>query len=239
MKLISFVVALVACLFTSTVFAQMAPTKVPVHFKRIFVPEGFDDNDNVQFVGEGLFSSSCYRYSDTVVSVNESDKIIRISTSAYKYGGACLMLTLPFDRVIDVGILKAGIYSIIQNQTGAQVGSIVIHSATRPEADDNLYAPIAQAMYQFKNGAHIVTLTGEFPSSCMKLVKVQTNLLVDAVILQPIAEMGTVDCRDGEFAFETEVDLGAVNPGRYLLHIRTMNGKSINSLVNIPASNKQ
>ena len=233
----SILVLLLASLtFSGFALAQENPVKVPVSFKRIYVPEGFDDNDNVQFVGEGLFSSSCYRYSDTAVSVNHTDKIINISTNAFKYNGVCMMLVLPFDRVVDVGILKQGTYSIVQGQTGLQVGSIVVKSSTRGEPDDNLYAPISQALFTSKGGVNKVTLTGDFPLSCMKLRKVETHVLTDSLIIQPIAEMVNTGCKDGTFPFETEVDFGTVKPGRYLLHVRSMNGKSINSLVDVPTA---
>lgn len=233
----SILILLTACLsYSGFAMAAENPVKVPATFKRIYVPEGFDDNDNVQFVGEGVFSSSCYRYSDTVVSVNHTDKIINITTSAYKYNGMCMQLVLPFDRVVDVGILKQGTYTINQGQTGVQVGSIVIKSSTRGEPDDNLYAPISQALFTSKNGVNKVTLTGDFPMSCMKLRKVETHVLTDGLIIQPIAEMVNTGCKDGTFPFETEVDLGTVKPGRYLLHVRSMNGKSINSLVDVPTA---
>lgn len=222
--------------FLNFAFAAENPVKVPATFKRVYVPEGFDDNDNVQFVGEGLFSSSCYRYSDTAVTVNHADKIISISTSAYKYNGMCLQLVLPFDRVVDVGILKQGTYTIVQGPNSVQVGSIVIKSSTRGEPDDNLYAPISQALFTSKSGVNKVTLTGDFPLSCMKLQKVETHVLTDSLIIQPISEMVNTGCKDGTFPFETEVDLGAVKPGRYLLHVRSMNGKSVNSLVDVPTA---
>lgn len=210
------------------------PTKTPINFKRVYVPEGFDDNDNVQFVGEGIFSSGCYRYADTKLTIDHAQKTIRIEPQAFKYSGACIQVMLPFDHTVDVGLLEKGTYSVIQGEGLLPIAQIVVKEATTSEPDESLYAPISQALYQSRGGANKVYLTGDFPSSCMKLVKVETHVTADAIILQPIMEMGTTNCLEAKTSFETVVNLSAVKAGRYLLHVRSMNGKSVNNLVDVP-----
>lgn len=239
MKMKNAVIAL--ALMAASSFAHAAettgfvvPTKTPITFKRVYVPEGFDDNDNVQFVGEGIFSSGCYRYADTKLTINHAEKTIRIEPQAFKYSGACIQVMLPFDHTVDVGLLEQGTYSVIQGEGLEPIARIVVKGATTNEPDENLYAPVSQALYQSRGGTNKVYLTGDFPSSCMKLVKVETHVTADAIILQPITEMGTTNCTEAKSSFETVVQLGPIKAGRYLLHVRSMNGKSINNLVDVP-----
>ena len=39
--------------------AQAQPVKVPAYFQKMYIPGGFDSNDQIQIVGEGTFSNSC------------------------------------------------------------------------------------------------------------------------------------------------------------------------------------
>lgn len=236
MKLISLVLIVISySLLTVTAFADNNPVVVPARFSKVYVPDGFDDNDNVQIVGEGMFSNSCYRYASTEVSVDHNNKKIRLTPTAYKYSGMCLMVIMPFDRALDLGILKKGTYSIVQGQEERQIGHITIHAAIKPEADDYMYAPITQAFFKSDGITNHVFLTGNFPLSCMKLKEVKTHVQSDVFVLQPIVEIDkSVPCAEGEYPFETSVNAGALKQGRYLIHVRSMNGKSINSLVDVP-----
>jgi hypothetical protein len=58
----------------------------------------------------------------------------------------------------------------------------------------------------------------------------QTNVLV----VLPIAkQFSNVDCKAGRFPFKIEKPLPTLQPGKYLLHVRSMNGQAINKLFEI------
>lgn len=211
-----------------------SPSRVGVSFNRVYVPEGFDSNDNVQFVGEGFFANSCYRPAQTTVKVDEKAKTITVSPVAYEYEGLCLQVILPFDRVVDLGPLPAGDYTIVREKSNEELGQVNVAQATTRSADDFLYAPVEQAYLHQKNGKKTVYLTGQFPISCMKLQEVKAEISNDVIVLQPIVEMGEyTKCTHGKFPFEAAVDVSSATKGRYLIHVRSMNGKAINSLVDI------
>jgi hypothetical protein len=95
-------------------FSGMDPTRVTATYDRIYVADGFDSNDLVQITGEGMFRNTCYRQAETSVKIDETTHTISLGPVAYEYSGLCLQVVLPFQRVIDVGILKSGRWTVEQ-----------------------------------------------------------------------------------------------------------------------------
>ncbi len=230
----SFFAVLTSLLFAAPAMADASPTLEPVSFDKIYTPDGFDSNDNVQIVGEGVFSNSCYRHAETKVWVDHEKMTIRLGPVAYKYGGYCLQVILPYDRTVDIGILNAGTYKIVQSVSGRSLGTITIKPATTLDPDDYLYSPVSQALVQSKNGKTGVYLMGDFPLSCMKMKEVKFQVQPDVLVVQPISEIDpSQPCVQGKFPFSVNKDVGAMNAGRYLLHVRSINGKAINNLFDV------
>jgi hypothetical protein len=225
--------AVIAIMFTIQAKAE-TPTKVPTNFAKVYIPDGFDDNDNVQIVGEGVFPNSCYRSAESSVRVDDATKTIHVSTEAFKYPGVCLQVILPYDRVVDVGLLKAGTYSVIRDTDGQTIGQVGIHETKSKEPDDFIYAPISQAYFKSKASSNRVLLSGIFPSRCMKLKEVRTQVQSDVLVILPIVEIDrSIPCTPVRHHFDTVANVGYMKPGRYLLHVRSMNGKAINNLVDV------
>ncbi len=220
--------------FNTFALAEQGPSKIKVNFGKIYVAQGFDSNDRVQIVGEGIYNNGCYRNAETKVRIDHDQRLITLSPFAYKYDGLCIQVLLPFDRVVDIGILKSGTYRVKQEGQSSFLGDVVTTVAATRNPDDFPYAPISQAFFRSSVLGNIVTLSGEFPSSCMFLKEVKFDVQPDVLVVQPIAQMDErADCKAGKFYFEKDTDVGAMKPGRYLLHVRSMNGKAINSLVEV------
>ena len=120
--LISFAIVSLAASFAQA----KTPSKVGVSFNKVYVPEGFDSNDTVQFVGEGLFANSCYRPAETRVTVDHAAKTITVGPVAYMYQVLCLQVILPFERVIDVGVLHEGEYTIRRENETESLGEFSV-----------------------------------------------------------------------------------------------------------------
>src|SRR5271168_5079283 len=122
----SALVALAMAVFATPAVAYVGldnnPTIVPTKLAKTYVPDGFDDNDNVQFVAEGVFPSGCYRFAKMEVAVDHENRTIKLSPTAYKYNQCLLMVLLPFDRVVDVGLLKKGDYKILLEPNDQPLG---------------------------------------------------------------------------------------------------------------------
>lgn len=223
---------LMAFIGYSVVHAE--PQQVPAVFNTIYVPGGFDSNDSVQIVGEGMFRNTCYRPANTLYSVDHEKKEIRLGPVAYEYGGLCLQMILPFERVIDVGILKPGKYDVVLSSDGKKLGEIPVRLATTASPDDVLYAPISQAFFHQRGVVGEILLTGEFLSDCVTLDDVKITVEPKVIVVQPIAKVeDRTMCLRGRFPFSKVVKVEFVPKGRYLLHVRSLNGKSVNTLVNV------
>jgi hypothetical protein len=229
---------LLPLLLTLSVFPTLAswaqPSKVPAIYEKVYVPGGFDSNDHVQIVGEGMFRNSCYRPADTEVRVDKEAGRILIGPAAYEYSGFCLQVILPFDRVIDVGILPAGNWDIIQASDNSRLAKMKVRPATTESADDYIYAPISQAFFRQKGSSAEIYLTGDFPNSCFDLSEVRITVEKDVIVVQPISTANIHGgCTNGKFSFSRVTQIDLVPPGRYLLHVRSMNAKAINTLVDM------
>ncbi len=210
------------------------PVKVAAYFENMYIPGGYDSNDLIQIVGEGKFHNSCFRHAETNVRIDEDQQKIYLGPVAYSYPGICLMVILPYQKTIDVGILKAGKWEIVQDTNKKVVGEISVRSALTKSADDYLYAPISQAYFYQVDGFRNVMLTGEFSNSCMQLDQVKFSTEPNVIAVQPIAKMEQrSDCQDGKFPFKKNVTLNSISAGRYLLHVRSLNGNAINSLIDV------
>lgn len=230
---------LIACAFAMPAIAQTAPTLVNSAFDTGYIPEGFDTNDRIEMVAEGVFPNTCFRPASVRVDVNHDTKTIEVGSAAYHYDGFCLQMLLPFDQTIELGLLQNGTYQVRQKVVSGPesfLGEVKVKSATNSGADDFLYAPINQAFFEQDGSKSVLKLSGEFTSSCMRLADVMVSVQPKVVVVQPIAEVATapgVRCVDGKFPFQKTVEIKDVKNGRYLIHVRSMNGKSVNSLVDV------
>lgn len=233
MKLDKMTFAALVLFLAPNVFA--GPSKVTAQLGKIYVADGFDANDNVQIVGTGVYNNSCYRNAETEVKVDHEKKTITLIPRAYKYDGLCLQVILPFERVIDVGLLKKGEYSLVQEGQVGVLGKIGVRANVTEAPDDFQYAPISQAFFQSKNGQNKVYLTGDFPSRCLRLKEIRTQVQTDVLLVQPIVEVDpNIPCTVEKSHYEAVAEVGPMAPGRYLLHVRSMNGKAVNNLVEVP-----
>jgi hypothetical protein len=234
-SLVSIMLAL--CSLSAVASDPTLPKVVESGFGVGYIPDGFDSNDNVQIVGEGVYRSTCYKPSAVRVTVDEELKQIKVKPTAYYYEGFCLQMLVPFNQVIDLGLLKVGKYSVVQEESSdepARLGSLRVKAATHSTPDDFLYAPVSQA-YLDRSGAKArIKISGEFTNSCMRLVDTAVRVQPNVLVVQPISELqDRSDCREGKFPFERVQEVDGVPSGRYLLHVRSLNGRAINNLVDL------
>lgn len=212
----------------------------------VFVPYGFDNNDNSQVIIEGEFPNTCYRVGPTEVAVDEEKKRITITNQAYFYNGCfCEFVLVPWTKTVDLGIRSAGDYQIfVRTRTpkdalrGTLNVAVAKQTADSYGPDDHLYAPVSDAyMESNQNGApfHLI-LRGRFMDSCLKLKEVKvihdTARAPNVVVVLPIAERIEGDCLPDTKPFETKVAVDHPDlKGKVLLHVRTLNGNSLNQVI--------
>jgi len=245
MNLLSVVSTTLLAVCSSAALAA-GPILVEAPVDRIFVPLGFDDNDKVEVVISGKFSNSCYKTGPAEAFVNPLSNKIEIRAEAYYYPNAvCMQMITPFIKSIELkGQLDAGSYDVsMKERPNAPTAKLVVARSTRPEADDFLYAGVQSAFLDqnvARRGQEIV-LKGQHPFlliGCTKFDEVRTSYSPSGVlIVQPITKIVDGEECDGSTAhirFEHRVRLAEpLESGEYLMHVRTLNGGSVNQLLSI------
>lgn len=232
-------IALFCLTLHSVLFAEdpSRPQLVDAPISAVYAPSGFDDNDNVQVVIEGVFPNSCYWAGPVKVAIQ--GKRIEIKHEAYFVDGHCYDMMSFYTKVVDIGVLKADHYAIYLPQGGVPSAHLPVKKATQNNktgiVDDYLYAPVKKAEIISRN-PHLLRLEGIFPNGAMQLDRVIISAPVNHVIdILPIAKVDEAKVKDQSppVSFVHQVDLSSIKElgkesGRFLIHIRALNGLSVN-----------
>lgn len=212
------------------------PVKVEVDLKAALVPVGFDTNDNTQIVVTGNFPDSCHKIGPTeVVQIDKVTKVVTLKQTAYHYNkGICLKVRVPYSQVVNLGMLpEEGDYKIKDNNSKAELGTLPVAEAKVASPDDFLYAPIDDAYLKDGGTTPVLTLRGQFTNRCMSLKgEPEVKYYKDVVVVLPVAQWKKDeknDCTETVTRFTKEVTLQPLT-GTRLIHVRSMNGQSINQV---------
>jgi hypothetical protein len=210
----------------------------------IFVPSGFDDNDNVEVVIHGTFPDGCHRVESAKADVDEAKHRITISAkSVVDPNEYCVQSLTPFIQSVSVGNLEEGSYQVIYANNPEVMESLAVDRRKTESPDDYLFAPVENAYIDVnrETGKQSLKLQGHFPHyfiGCMVIREVRVvRDPVDVLVVQPIAEVVNTDvCESQPAARSFGYTVGLQQPfqGEGLLHVRTINGTSLNRFLNIP-----
>jgi hypothetical protein len=212
------------------------PTTVLVAPSDVFVPTGFDGNDNVQLIVAGQFVDTCLKAGKLSAEVDEAKRKIILRQGALQYGGCwCAKIPVDYSQSVDLGVLPAGKFEVmVEGPTGPapQKNTLSIAFATTSSPDDHFYAPVNEASIDAKRTVPTLTLKGTFASSCMGLQEVKVIHKAENVIeVLPITDLREgAQCEPSPRDFETTVELPA-RSGKTLVHIRSLNGQAINKIM--------
>jgi hypothetical protein len=234
---------LVSSLLTGTALADPTPDPrlIAAPVERVFVPLGFDNNDNVEVVIHGHFTNTCFKVGPTNAVIDAQAKTVTIQAQAYEYSGVvCAQVQIPFITNVNLGVMKEGEYSVsVVGLPDLVIDPLTIGVATTANPDDFIYAPVEQASLQ-KNaqGLDILKIEGVYPfmfTGCMNIKEVKVSLAPGQVIVvQPIADIledrfcSPQDSK--KFTIERTLDF-PITFSEYLIHVRTLSGSSVNRFV--------
>lgn len=218
--------------------SPLTPELVLMPPERVFSPPGFDNNDRAEVTITGNLPSTCYKVGPAVAEVDSVNKRIIIRNHAYYYSGCwCLMVNVPYVETVDLGVLSAANYSILVQTTPegsfSRLGSMGIAVSANSGPDDDLYALVQEA--RIENGddgkAKSLSLSGSLTSDCMVLKELKTLYRTPNVIeVLPIVELKQGLCKPHLYPFSAKVDLASTWSGETLVHIRSLNGRSLNKI---------
>ena len=215
---------------------ELGPVLVNAHPDAVFAPAGFDDNDDVQIVVEGMLSDTCHKSGPIYTRIDADKKTIYVTPMAYYYPGSwCAQVEVPFVRTVALGIFPRGSYSIVVEQGDgkfAKMADLPIAVSKNSGPDDYLYAPVTDVEVRTQGTTPKLVLRGKFTNTCMHLTEVKmVNAPKNVLAVMPIAEMGTENCKAEIRAWETTVEIKTPLQGKTLVHVRSLDGQSVNRVV--------
>ncbi len=248
MKKLSLVLGSLICISFGSAWAQ-GEKAVEVSVSKVFIPaEGYDDNDSVELVVDGYLPNACYKVDNQKIEKDEKTKTIRIYQYAIKETeGVCadetklpeqLKQIVPFTLDVRVGQLPMGTYNILYNSNGDQLSQrgFKVSKALAPTVDSLPYANVTGVyMSEFVSAgtSASATIRGTLSSSCVHLDEVKVVQQGDVFVVLPTIRVENKICLQFLRPFEKTVVLGAAPIGRYLTHIRSMNGKAVNHVFSV------
>lgn len=210
---------------------------VNVGTSEVFVPVGFDDNDETIIVLDGYLPSSCYKLEKPVTAIDPATKKVAVQQTARRWPGPCLLTLVPYTSVVSLGMMPMGEYTVVAND-GTLTEKLTVTEATSAGPDEFLYAPVEAAHVQVpasSAGTYHATLTGRFTNSCMHMDHVKVINSGKTIEVLPVMRMDEgVQCAQVEVPFSQRVELPQrMEEGRHLVHVRSLNGKSVNAVFTV------
>ena len=206
-----------------------------VVFGRIFAPDGFDSNDNAQIVAEGEFRSSCSDVGRTSLQIDRSRFRITVGAAVHLKTGACSQGHFTFHRAISFGKLVPGQWTIKDAVSDAPLGRVEVKNASSNPEVEPKYAAVEKVYSKVGPQSAQLMVTGNYLNSCSGLSEVRVQIQQDVIVLEPIVQTSAGNnCVKGKFPFSSWTSLDFLKPGRFLIHVRTAQGQSLNSIIDVP-----
>lgn len=211
----------------------LAAEVVNVPVDQLFIPQGFDSNDNVEVVVSGHLPNLCYK-SPYIRIVSKNDKEIVLKVEATYQAPAdqsCAEMIVPFLETFSLGILDSGNYKVKVNALAdaGQNANLKIAEATSNAVDQFIYAQVDYI--EKSSSSRTVILAGYNPSECLELEKIVVEHNgKDTFSILPIMRQTSDFCPMKMVPFKYEVEVPKVLAADIvLLHVRSLEGKSVNT----------
>lgn len=223
-------------LLTTQLFAHVESVS-PVN--QLFVPAGFDDNDNVELVATGVYPNSCFIRN--VYNVQMKPGLILVYMKSVERKDVlptkCHNLKVPFKEVISLGSIPAGKYQVVINpRTKFQQQQLLYVAAAQVSSvDDHYYAMVDYVDTGFTGGlGGEALLVGKNPSPCLVYDRVQyLSNGNDTISVLPIMKRVGEVCpnRPERLELPLRFDLRSFKSSKVLIYVRSLDGKSFSTIL--------
>ncbi len=225
----------IALLALSPVFAQQV---IDAPVDHLFVPSGFDNNDNVEVVVTGYFPNPCYKRNDVKVDVRGDVVDIKVTALVSDdKSAACAAMIVPFKETVNVGNLQAGDYKVnVNRSTRFEINEeMAVVEAASQNQDDHLYAMVDYIELGFMGGeSGSAQLVGWKLSDCLELERVEyVPNKKDTVTILPIMKRVREFCpmKMTPLIIPVAFNPESFSNDKILLMSRTVDGRSVNTIV--------
>jgi hypothetical protein len=227
-----------AFLISFQIFAQSVSV-VDAPIDHLFIPDGFDNNDNVELIVTGKYPNPCFTRNK--VDVDVQGDIIKIHVTSLSkelpHSQFCEDLKISFHENITVGNLPAGDYKILINQ-GSEYeinDKIKINLSTSTNVDDHFYAQVEYIQLGFTGGlSGEALLMGKAVSPCLEIDHVEyLSNNKDTFSILPIMKKISGHCPDKKRSIEIPIkfDLKRMNSKIVMIFVRSIDGKSVYTFI--------
>lgn len=220
---------LTSLLMISAAQAGAESTEAPV--KHLYIPSGFDSNDSVEVVVTGTFPNPCYARSTVSVDIKDDQIAIEVTAIRRETKAACPQMEVPFKEVVSLGNLQGGAYAITVNNKLSD--NLVVAESPSNSVDDHIYAAIDNLE---KKGPNAYVLHGWRYSNCVQFDRVEVvSNGKDTLSVLPIMKQVSDHCpmKGMPVAFPVNLNFRNLKTSEPLIHVRTMDGKSFNTILNL------
>lgn len=195
----------------------------------VFIPKGYDSNDDIELIVDGYLPNLCYKNPQAFVEVDKN--IINVSVKALSSDNgmvACAEMVVPFIHSFSVGVLDRGLYEVHLN--GKKSGELFVEESSSSAMDDLIYANVESI--ERVPGENRVIIHGHHPSFCLEFNHFEVfDNNKDVYSVLPVMKQVSEFCPLKLVPFSLELEVpDSLDQKRVLLHVRGMNGKSVNSL---------
>lgn len=222
-----------------SLYAQSEPIVITSPIDHVFVPMGFDNNDNVEVVVTGKFPNPCYIKNSMYVKVRE-DKI-HIEVTALKKDNPdiamCAPMEVPFRESITIGNLQGGSYDLIINE-GTRFEhneKLEVAVSDSQSVDDHLYPIVEYVELGFTGGlSGDAFIIARSPSDCVVFDQVKyISNGKDTISVLPIMKKVTGVCNNRQKRIEIPIKFkpNAFRSKDVLLFVRSIEGKAVNTII--------
>lgn len=220
-------------LMSTNLWAQVEIKELPV--AKIYIPKGFDSNDASQVIVSGELPNLCYKSPRHSIKRVGNKFSIKVEGSYVKNTdpGKCINISVPFLEEVTLGELPAGAYQIAlaNGQNNFRVQELVVKEAKAQIRDEHFYADVK--FIEESDANRVVKLIGHHPNDCLEIEKVEIlSNDADTLSLLPILKIRSGHCTQKRVPFEYNYEVPMLeNMARgVLLHVRVMDGRSVNHL---------
>lgn len=220
-------------------YAQSEPIVITSPIDHVFVPMGFDNNDNIEVVVTGKFPNPCYIKNSMHVRVQ--DEKIHIEVTALKKDNPdlamCAPMEVPFRESITIGNLQGGDYDLIINE-GTRFEhneKLQVAVSDSQSVDDYLYPIVEYVELGFTGGlSGDAFIIARSPSDCVVFDQVKyISNGKDTISVLPIMKKVTGVCNNRQKRIEIPIKFkpNAFRNKDVLLFVRSIEGKAVNTII--------
>jgi len=207
---------------------------------RAFIPVGYDTDDNVEIMLLAELPNSCFKLGPLTTEVTDKREI-KVSQTVYEFNGECHDGPIPIPQVASLGRLPSeGTYRLVDVNSKKSLGEVKVAWAADigHGTDALLYPALTDAYIDWRSNSLKLRLSGVYSDDCQVIKKIAILPQKDVVVvLADVDHPEGVNCKKGLYPFEHEFEVNKEIPRKaFLLHVRSLGGKSINKLVFPPAT---